>query len=217
MLSKQITVLIVDDHQMVRNGIRTMLKSEVDHYQFAITESESGEDAISKVQKNDYDIVLMDYQLPKLNGTETVSLLLNYKPEIKILAMSNYDEYHYIKNMMDSGAKGYMLKNISPTELVTAIGTVLNGAHYYSHDVALKLIHYKFVEDNRMKLNINLSKRQIQILRCIANEKSNDEIAEELHIDKRTVQSHRQNIKKILGVRSSIGLIKYAIELKLLD
>ena len=192
-------------------------KQPKDKYNFIITESESGEDAIDQIQKTDYDIVLMDYQLPKMNGAETVYNLLLYKPEIKILALSNYDEYAYIKNMIDSGIKGYVLKNIGPTELLAAIESILDGKFYYSHDVALKLIHPKPTDSKKTRFKgIILSKREIEVLKGIASEMTNDEIAAKLNVVKRTIDSHRQNLIRKLGVKNTVGLVKYAIELKLI-
>lgn len=126
---------------MVRGGIRFMLESENDEYQLIITEAETGEDAIEKLIKNDFDIVLMDYQLPNLTGAETTQRMLLYKSETKILALSNYDEYSYITEMLNAGAKGYVLKNIGPEELTNAIEKIINGGKYYSNDVSVKLIH----------------------------------------------------------------------------
>ncbi|MBI2269859.1 MAG: response regulator transcription factor [Bacteroidetes bacterium] len=215
-LQENVRVLIVDDHQMIRDGIRTMLESKTDTCRFIISEAESGEDAIVKVQKNDYDIILMDYQLPGINGAATVYNLLLYKPHLKILALSNYDEYSYIRKIVDSGAKGYILKDIGPTELYTAIATILSGKPYYSNDVALKLIHHKTADAKLRYRGVSLSKREIQVLKGIANEKSNEEIAKKLNIAKRTVDSHRQNLINKLGVKNTVGLVKLALELKLI-
>lgn len=213
MAKKQIVkvkTLIVDDHQMIRDGIRTMLESNIKNFKFIVTESDSGKDAIDKVQSNDYDIILMDYQLPKLNGAETIYQLLLYKPKLKILALSGFDEYSYINNMMESGAKGYVLKNIGPTELVTAIEAILNGKFYYSSDIATKLIHTKEIKSNISPST--LSSRELELIKLIAIEKSNMEIAEILNISTRTVETHRHNILNKLGVKNTVGIIKYAIE-----
>ena len=217
MTSHKLSVLIVDDHHLVRDGIRAMLESQIDKYQFKITESPSGEDSIEKVRKNNYDIVLMDYQLPKMNGAETVYKLLVYKPQLKVLALSNYDEHSYIKKIIEAGAKGYILKNINPAELVTAIETIVDGKMYYANDVATKLIHHKPASNGGMTFkDVTLSKREVEVLRCIANELSNDETAVKLNIKKRTVDSHRQNLINKLNVKNTVGLVKYALELNII-
>jgi len=213
----KIKILIVDDHQMVRDGIRTMLESKADSYHFTIIESESGEDALVRVQKMKFDIILMDYQLPKMNGAETICKLLKLNPQTKILAVSNYDEFTYIKKVMDSGAKGYILKNIGPSELITAIETVLNGELYYTKDVAMKIIQNKSFSNDKVEINNSpLSNRETEVLKLIVNEQSNDEIANELNITKRTVDSHRQNLLKKIGVKNTVGLVKYAYDLNLI-
>jgi DNA-binding NarL/FixJ family response regulator len=137
---EKIHLLIIDDHQMIRDGIRVMLESQNKNYSFVITEAENGEDAVKKILHTNFDIVLIDYQLPKMTGAETIKEILLYKPQTKILALSNYDEVTYINNMLKAGAKGYILKNIEPSELLTAIKTVLNNKKYYSNEVAVKLI-----------------------------------------------------------------------------
>ncbi len=211
-----INLLIVDDHKMVRDGIRVMLESQNKTYQFAITEAENGEHAVEKVLQKNYDIVLIDYQLPKMSGSETVEKIMYYRPGNKILALSNYDEVTYINNMVKAGAKGYILKNVEPAELLTAIKTILNNKKYYSNEVAVKLIEY----ENELPVDVNnfgLSKQQLAILKMIAEEMSNDEIAKKLNVAKRTVDSHRQNILHKLNVKNTAGMIKVAYLLKLIE
>lgn len=212
-----IKLLIVDDHQMVRDGIRIMLESQNKKYSFIIAETENGEDAVKKILQHRYDIVLMDYQLPKMTGAETVEKILLYRPKTKILALSNYDEVTYVTNMLNAGARGYILKNIEPAELLTAIKTILNDKPYYSNEVAVKLI-----ENEKIKVKppdpdrLGLTKMQLLILKMIAQEMSNDEIAVTLNIAKRTVDSHRQNLLVKLKVKNTVGLVKAAYLLKLI-
>ncbi|MEI9809103.1 MAG: response regulator transcription factor [Bacteroidota bacterium] len=135
---KVIRLLIVDDHQMVRDGIRVMLESKENFFRFEIDEAENGEIAIGKILKKDFDIILIDYQLPGMNGKQTLQKIRLYKKEIKVLALSNYDEFSYVKSMMSEGANGYILKNIEPAELIRAVESVLAGKEYYSNEVSLK-------------------------------------------------------------------------------
>src|SRR5690349_12208549 len=118
---KRLRILIIDDHRLVRDGIKTMLETQSANYDFDISEAESGEDAVAIIKNREFDIILVDYQLPGMNGAQTVEQILFYKPKSKILALSNYDEYTYITNMIKVGVKGYVLKNISPNELIKAI------------------------------------------------------------------------------------------------
>lgn len=216
-LVKTIKLLIIDDHQMVRDGIRVMLESRTNFIQFEIDEAENGEIGVHKILKKNFDIVLIDYQLPGMSGTETLQKIHLYKKELKVLALSNYDELSYVKSMIDEGANGYILKNIEPSQLVNAIQVVLAGSSYYSNEVALKLIDSAKNSDSFIPINKNrLSNRELEILNMIALEMTNDEIAKGLFISKRTVDTHRQNLLIKLHVKNTAGLIKAAYAFNLL-
>jgi len=213
---KIIRLLIIDDHQMVRDGIKMMLESKRDLLKFEIEEAENGEIAVQKILKNNFDIVLIDYQLPGMTGTETLQKIHLYKKDIKVLVLSNYDEYSYVRSMIDEGANGYILKNIDPSQLIHAIQSVLAGTPYYSNEVALKLIDSSRSADKLISINKSgLSKRELEVLKMIALEMTNDEIAKSLFISKRTVDTHRQNLLKKLQVKNTVGLIKAAYAFKL--
>src|SRR5687768_5798784 len=214
---KIIRLLIIDDHQMVRDGIRVMLESRENFFRFEIDEAENGEIAIQKILKKNFDIVLIDYQLPGLTGTETLQKIRLYKKDIKVLALSNYDELSYVKSMVNEGANGYILKNIEPSQLIHAIQSVLAGTPYYSNEVALKLIDSAKNSDKSLNAHKSgLTKRELEILKMIAQELTNDEIAQALFISKRTVDTHRQNLLNKLSVKNTAGLIKAAYALNLL-
>ncbi len=220
---KKIKVLIVDDHKMVRNGIRTMLETPDKKYKFLLQETENAEEGIEKAKKGMFDVIIMDYQLPRCNGADATRMILTSNPEAKVLALSSYDEYMYIDNMLKANAKGYVLKNISRDELIHAIETIMSGGVYYSNEVALKLISFENSNDAKKKSSRLdeekegiLSKREIEILKLIAEEYTNEEIANKLFISKRTVDTHRQNLLNKLNVKNTAGLVKCAIDLKLL-
>ncbi len=209
-------LLIVDDHQMVRDGIRVMLESQNNSYSFVITEAENGEDAIKKILHHPYDIILIDYQLPKMSGLQTIEQILLYKPASKILALSNYDEVTYVTNMLAAGAKGYILKNIEPAQLLSAIKTVLDNKVFYSNEIAVKLIENEKTKARPSTKNkFGLTERELLILKMIAQELSNEEIAKSLNIAKRTVDAHRQNLLNKLDAKNTVGLVKAAYLLKL--
>lgn len=202
---------------MVRDGIRVMLESREEFLQFEIDEAETGEAAIQKVLKKNFDIVLIDYQLPGMSGIETLQKIHLYKKDLKVLALSNYDELSYVTSMINEGASGYILKNIEPAQLVHAIQAVLTGSSYYSNEVALKLIESARGSDNFIPANRNhLTKRELEILKMIALELTNDEIAKRLCISKRTVDTHRQNLLNKLHVKNTAGLIRAAYAFNLL-
>lgn len=223
---KKLTILIVDDHKMVRDGIKLMLESQAENkYMFLFDEAESGEEAVHKTTLNDYDIIVMDYQLPKMSGAEATKEIIDRRPGTRILALSNYDEYMYIDRMIVAGAKGFVLKNIGVNDLLNAIDTLLNDKNYYSSDVAAKIVDFGYNgnspanEKARRKFATEntLSKRELEILQLIAAEYTNEKIANKLFISKRTVDTHRQNLLSKLGVKNTAGLVKFAIELKLMD
>lgn len=214
----RLRVLIVDDHKMVRDGLRIMLESDVHRFEFAITEAESGEEAIKLVLKKDFDLVIIDFQLPGINGAQAIRDIAIYRPAIKILALSNYDEYSYIKEVMSSGAHGYVLKNIEPDQLSRAIETILAGRSFYSNEVALRLLDAEEQKNQPDQIEkYGVTKRELEILKLVVKGLTNDEIANKLYISKRTVDTHRQNLLAKLRVKNTAGLIKLAYDLKVVD
>jgi DNA-binding NarL/FixJ family response regulator len=213
---KTLKILLIDDHKMIRDGIKSMLESQENRYKFVVDEAADGEEGIAKAKLKPH-IIIMDYQLPKLSGAEAAAIILGHNPKAKILALSNYNEYMYIDKMVKTGVKGFILKNIGPEELLKAIETILSGNIYYSSDVAIKLMAFDSDSSQGKKLSKKnkltqlLSEREIEILRYITDEYTSDAIAHRLNLSKRTVDSHRQNIMTKLDVKSVAGLIKYAI------
>jgi DNA-binding NarL/FixJ family response regulator len=215
--TKLVSLLVVDDHHMVRDGIKTMLKSQENVFRFKITEAESGECAIEKAKYNIFDLVIIDYQLPGLLGYQTIEQIKIHTPKMKFLALSNYDEISYVQNMIKVGAMGYILKNIEPIQFIAAIKSVLESKPFYSTEVAMKLLNAEHAGKRTESLEkFNLTKREIQILKMIAQENTNDEISEILCIAKRTVDTHRQHLLHKLRAKNTAGLIKAAYELKVI-
>jgi DNA-binding NarL/FixJ family response regulator len=213
-----LNILIVDDHKMIRDGISVMLTSLKKDYQFNVTEAESGEEAIKIISRKDFDVVIIDYRLPGINGAQTVEYIMRYKPETKFLALSNYDELPYIESMISAGASGYILKNIEPYQLLNAIKTVMNNKSYYSNEVAIKLIEGSKKTVLKSAVNNNkLTKREIEVLKLIAMEYTNEEIAKQLSVGKRTIDTHRQNLLLKLQAKNTVGLTKAAYALNLVE
>ncbi len=211
-----IRALVIDDHMMVRDGLKMMLSTLSNSIQFRITEAENGEEGLRKIERQRFDLVIIDYQMPGSSGAEVVRRILRAQPGIRILALSNYDELPYIQHMMDAGAKGFVLKNIEPAEMLIAIKTVLSNRTYYCSEVAVKLIDSNNDKGaSAISLKTILTQREQEILHMIAMEYTNDEIARELHVAKRTIDSHRQNLLNKLQVKNTAGLVKIAFRLKL--
>jgi len=184
-----------------------------------IDEAENGEEAIKKANSFLYDLIIMDIDMPLLDGIEATRQITSKNKKVKVLALSMHDEESFITKMIRGGAAGYVLKNIGVEELSTAIKKVIAGDKYYSSDVALKLmgtyhddiVHRKARPSKEAPKNI-LSDREIEVLKMIANEMTNEEVATKLKISKRTVDSHRQNILNKLQAKNVAGIIKYAVE-----
>lgn len=211
--TKQLTLLIIDDHQIVRDGIRSMLENAKTIYDFNIEEATNANEGITKVKEYNYDVVLIDYQLPDMNGAECAIELLKYKPELKILAISNHDEFVYMKQFIDAGTHGFSLKNITPKELVKAIEMILANQQYYSSEVALAFIRREKqpVAPPITKQKVDLTKREVEILKLITEEYTNKEIAEILSLASKTIGEYRQNLLAKLQVKNTAGLVRKAI------
>jgi DNA-binding NarL/FixJ family response regulator len=216
-IMRKLKILLVDDHKMIRDGIRSMLESQENEYKFIIDEAEDGEQGIVKAKAHP-DIIIMDYQLPNISGAEAAAKILENDPGTKILALSNYNEYMYIDKMIKTGVKGFILKNIAPEELLKAIEAILNGGSYYSNEVTTKLVTFDSNSSHSVKsiavkekIESLLSRREIEVLRYIVNACTNDEIGENLNISRRTAETHRQNILKKLDIKNTATLMKYAM------
>ena len=177
-IKETISLLIIDDHKMVREGVKIMLISLRNSVLFKVQEAESGEEALIKIDRFNFDVAIVDYQMPGMSGVETIRRVLRVRPHLKILALSNYDELSYIRSMMDAGAKGFVLKSIEPPEMLKALRTILSNKNYYCNDVSIKII--EAAEDKNTKkvqLEKILSTRETDVLKLIAMEMTNEEIA----------------------------------------
>lgn len=206
---KNITILIIDDHKMVRDGLRMMLSSIDRYFKITVIEAESGRHALSKISRHPVDLVIVDYQMPDMAGSETVLRILRFKPDMKILALSNYDETANIINMIDAGVNGYVLKNIEQEEMMKAIKTILSGKQYFSNEIALKLIEDAGGEEPVVN-NSAITPRERQVLELIHKGLKNEAIAQELHVSKRTIDSHRQNLRLKLNATNPVELLRAA-------
>jgi DNA-binding NarL/FixJ family response regulator len=215
---KEINALLVDDHHMVREGLKKMLLALKPMLQIKVTEADSGIAALKKIEKRDFDIVFMDYQMPGMSGLETIYRMLRFKAHLKIITLSNYDDLSFVESVRDAGSKGYLLKNVDSSELMKAISSVLSGNFCYSNEISLKLLEAAENRPLEKKRNKNnLTPREMQILQLVALQLTDNEIGERLSISPRTVGTHRRNIRLKLGIKKSIGLFKEAQRMGLLD
>jgi len=205
-LKTKLKVLIVDDHWMIREGIEQMLKDQRKYYHFDIKEAENGKQAIKKASEEDIDLIILDYQMPDMDGAEAAEKILAIKPLVKILALSNYNEFPNIEKMTKAGAHGYILKNIGASEFLKAVETVMSGKPYYSNEVYAKL----FEERRRDWQKITLSSRELEVLQLIAQGKTSSQIANQLSLEKSTIDSHRNHLLAKFNVRNTASLLKAA-------
>lgn len=206
MVGDKIKIVLIDDHQMLIDGIKSLL-SGAKNFE-VIAEFTSAKKLLEQINELNPYIVITDINMPEMNGIElTLELKKNY-PSIKILALSMHGDKAMISKMIDAGVSGYILKNTGKTELLEALTQISSGNFFYGREVANELIRAKQNDSNE----VNLTPREIEIIKLIAKEKSNLQIANELSISERTVETHRKNIFRKTNTKSVIGLVKFAME-----
>ncbi|TAL06074.1 MAG: response regulator transcription factor [Verrucomicrobia bacterium] len=208
-MKKVIKVLVVDDHPVVRKGITACLA----HNQHIgiVGESGDGRDAVRKIRELQPDLVLMDINMPQMNGLAVTELLRREMPQVKVLILSMHSNTEYVLRIIQAGAKGYVLKDASTEELVRAIETVDRGEAYFSSDVARVALN-QFVRGGGQSDELSaLTNREREVLTQIAEGLSNKEIASALGVGVRTVETHRERIMRKLDIHNVAGLTKFAI------
>ena len=207
-------VVLVDDHSLLRNGLAGLIKSFGDYN--ILFEADNGRDFINRLKpKSLPQIVLMDINMPEMDGYEACLWLKKNHPTIKVLALSMYDNEDAVIRMFKAGAKGYILKDCDPSEFKSALDAVVSKGFYYSEMVTGKLIHTinsLDEDDTEVKNVIQLNEREIVFLKLICTELTYKEIAEKMFLSPRTVDGYRDDLFKKLNVRTRVGLVMYAIK-----
>lgn len=211
--TNKIRVLVVDDHAIVRAGIAALLKSERDIV--VVGEAETGEQALRKISSLAPDVVLMDLTLPGMDGIETTARIGRQFPAVRVLVLTQHDQEEYLRRVMESGARGYIVKNSLAEDLLRGIRSVHKGERFF--DAATTLI-----ADSLARREVQphpsrdiLTKREREILHYIAEGNTNMETAQILNISVRTVEFHRANLAEKLGLHDTASLVKYAIKHKI--
>ncbi|QIE59187.1 response regulator transcription factor [Rasiella rasia] len=207
-----INVFIVDDHKMVIDGMKLLLKDEptIKVVGTALT----GEDALVEIPKQHVDVVLLDINMPGINGIDTCKQLLKVLPDIKIVAISMHKESSLIKLMLNNGAKGYVLKNAGQDEVIDAIKSVNEGKMYLD-DTVNEIVLNSVLKNGNEKITSpfpTLSRREKDVLKLILDECTTQEIADKLFISFGTVETHRRNMLIKTGARNTAGLVRTSIE-----
>ena len=215
----KIKIILVDDHQIIRDGIKSLLQNESDISVIA--------EASDFIELNDYlnikipDIILLDISLPGISGIEITKIMKEKFPDIRIIILSMHINEEFIINAFQSGASGYLAKNTTKKELLDAIRHVYEKGEYYSPMIS-NILAKSFIKtvksDNKDKIDENLlSKREIEILKLFADGYSNKEIADKLFISTRTVESHKNHIMQKLNLKSPVEMLKFAIKNRIVE
>ena len=206
-------VLLVDDHKIIRNVLSKFLE---DNLQAEIIEANNGIEGIKLLDNHDFDLVIADINMPRMDGIEMTKQIKTKYPSMRVIALSMMDDSVSIKKMLKAGASAYVLKEGDVNELLKAIEKVIDGESYYSPAVTESIM--SSISDSRQAYKeADLTKRELEVLELIFKEKTNKEIADELFISLRTVETHKHHIMEKTGAKNMAGLVKFAIREKLFD
>lgn len=211
-LLKEYKVLIVEDHNVVRAGIKFMLKNINNSYSFITHETDNESDALKRVKVNDYDIILLDIELNGDNGIDILRKIKRFKKSTKVIMLTMYNDTLTINKALKTGANGYILKNLIEEEIFLAIKTVLSGKRYICNEVSQILLNDKLGAPKEL-----LSRREKEIVKLVSKGMSNIEIGEKLGLSYRTIDTHKQNVYGKIGINKNVDLVKYAIKNNLMD
>jgi len=210
----KIKIILVDDHEIVRDGIKSLLLNN-ENIEIISEASNSGE-LYKSLESSVPDLIIMDISLPGKSGIEITKELSEESPELKVLILSMFTEEEFIFNAIKAGAKGYLPKNSKQEDLIKAINIIQNGEEFFSPLIS-EVVMKSYIKKIRSKKNINpnqnnLSARELEVLKLIAEGITNKEISEKLFISIRTVETHKTHILQKLNLKSTVDLVKYAIK-----
>jgi DNA-binding NarL/FixJ family response regulator len=214
----QIKVAIADDHKIFRDGLKMALKDK--DYLKILWEAEDGKDLLHKLRLKHPDVLLMDISMPKLDGTNALSLIRKEYEGIKIIVLTMYDQQEMISKMMEMGANAYLSKTTDPDEIYKAILTCMNDEFYFNDlvnkAVLLKLQHKRTVRQF-YPMPAKFSEKELSILKHITLDKTTEEISREVFLSPRTIETIRQKMKEKVGAKTIAGLVMYALKNKLIE
>jgi len=219
MKSKKITVLLAEDHIIVREGLRKMLELETDLE--VVGEAQDGRQAVALAQKLQPDVVLMDIAMPRLNGLEATCQLLKEVPKTKVVILSAHSDDAYVKKAVESGAAGFLLKQTSAHDVGRAIREVHNGKTFFTSSIAKRQerLNPRSIDSKGVpsRTVAKLTSRETEVLQLIAEGKANKETAAELGIGLKTVEKHREHLMQKLDIHDTAGLTRYAISAGIIE
>lgn len=205
---KELNIAIADDHHLVINGLRAMLeKADGISVLFAAT---NGSEVLEQLGIREPDVLLLDIQMPDMNGIDLCKIIHKNFPKVKVIALTNFEQSSYVKQIMRNGALGYLLKNIDSKTLIHAIHTVVENKPFIQDQIRNNMMSELLSGRKITSAGVALTKREMEILSLVAKELTNQEIADQLFISVRTVETHRINLSQKLGVHNTAGLVKEA-------
>lgn len=213
-MSDTLKIAIIDDHEIFRNGLKMVLGKL--KYTKVVIDASSGIEFLENIKDTEIDIALMDIEMPVMNGVETTKKALELNPNLKIVALTMFNDDEYVQSMIDAGVKGFLIKNISKEILDKALKTISSGNTYYSEELWDFFTRKMVQENEKPKDNdLKLTRRENEILQLLAEGYSNKEIADKLFVTERTVVGHKSNLLSKTGCKSTISLLSYSIKNKL--
>lgn len=210
----KIRIVLVDDHQMLIDGLKAILSS-FKNIEIVKTYT-NGNQLLNEFESLKIDLILTDISMPQIDGYELTKQIKKIKADTKVIAVSMSGDIANINRMLDAGISGYVLKNAGNAELLEAIEKVASGKMHFSDDVTEEMVKSSKEKDKKPSEKISLSEREIEILKLIAQEHNNAQIGDILFISERTVETHRKNMMRKMNFKTMIGLVKYAMDNKLI-
>ncbi len=211
--SSPIRIVLADDHEIFRDGIKALLKKQTEI--ILVGEASDGQELVEITEKLKPDIVMTDIKMPKLDGIQATRIIKKKMPNVQVIALSMFDDDNLIVDMIEAGAKGYLLKNTTKSEVIEAIKTVYGDDLYYCKTTSDKLIQMMAeskYNPYRDSVKPEFNNRELEIIELICQQATSKEIASKLFLSIRTIEGYRKNIEEKMGVKNSIGIAVYAIK-----
>jgi DNA-binding NarL/FixJ family response regulator len=215
-ISKKIRIVLADDHHILLDGLKALLQKQKDVEIAGIYNN--GRKLLEELHQSKPDIAIIDINMPHMNGIELCEKIKDTNSDINVIALSMYDDAVHIMEMIEAGISGYILKNASDKELIDAVRMVREGKMFFSPEVSEKITTLAIQQQRKLEQpqEAKLTERELEILKLIAEEYSNAQIANTLFISERTVETHRKNMLRKTNNKSIVGLLKYAMEKQLI-
>ncbi len=214
--NSKIRVLIADDHAILRSGLRMLIDAQTD--MTVVAEAHNGNEAIQMAQKAAPDVVILDVTMPERGGLHAINDILKYNADTRVLLLTMHEEVAYLRTALSAGAAGYVLKKSVDADLLSAIRAVHKGRTYVDSELASELIQHALPERVRSQSKVSevLSERELQVLKLVAEGFSSREIAEQIFVSVKTVETYRGRFAEKLGLTSRADIVRYALETGLL-